>query len=45
MTGPTSTAVRGNRLSITNAGLSAPHDARVERGTIDPTALHCGLAS
>ncbi|QJT06665.1 hypothetical protein G9272_05790 [Streptomyces asoensis] len=39
---PTSTAVRGNRLYITNAGLIEPHDAKVQRGTIDPAALNCG---
>ncbi|MER5666527.1 SMP-30/gluconolactonase/LRE family protein [Streptomyces mirabilis] len=42
---PTSTAVRGNRLYITNAGLAAPHNAKVQRGTIDPAALNCGPAS
>ncbi|MCX5356264.1 hypothetical protein OG901_53420 [Streptomyces mirabilis] len=42
---PTSTAVRGNRLYITNAGLAEPHDAKVQRGTIDPAALNCGRTS
>lgn len=42
---PTSTAVRGNRLYITNAGLNEPHDAKVQRGTIDPAALNCGPTS
>ncbi|MFF3851295.1 SMP-30/gluconolactonase/LRE family protein [Streptomyces sp. NPDC002328] len=42
---PTSTAIRGNRLYITNAGLAEPHDAKVQRGTIDPAALNCGRTS
>lgn len=42
---PTSTAVLGNRLYITNAGITEPHDAKVQRGTIDPAALNCGPAS
>ncbi|MCX4703252.1 SMP-30/gluconolactonase/LRE family protein [Streptomyces sp. NBC_01352] len=42
---PTSTAVRGNRLYVTNAGLAEPHDAKVQRGTIDPAALNCGRTS
>ncbi|MBE8523968.1 hypothetical protein ILP97_41930 [Amycolatopsis sp. H6(2020)] len=32
---PTSTAVSGNRLYITNAGLNAPHDAKLQRATIN----------
>ncbi|MFD3308669.1 hypothetical protein [Streptomyces sp. NPDC058694] len=42
---PTSTAVRGNRLYITNAGLTAPHDAKVQRGAINPAALNGGPTS
>ncbi|GAB3004166.1 hypothetical protein GCM10023080_082340 [Streptomyces pseudoechinosporeus] len=42
---PTSTAVRGNRLYVTNAGLTEPHEAKVQRGRIDPAALNCGRTS
>ncbi|WP_327725405.1 hypothetical protein [Streptomyces europaeiscabiei] len=42
---PTSTAIRGNRLYVTNAGLTEPHDAKVQRGTIDPASLNCGRTS
>ncbi|MFD7055165.1 SMP-30/gluconolactonase/LRE family protein [Streptomyces mirabilis] len=42
---PTSTAIRGNRLYVTDAGLNEPHDAKVQRGTIDPTTLNCGRTS
>jgi sugar lactone lactonase YvrE len=42
---PTSVAVRGNRLYITNAGFAEPHDAKVQRGTINPAVLNCGPAS
>ncbi|GKQ41940.1 hypothetical protein [Streptomyces sp. A012304] len=30
------------RLYITDAGFAEPHDAKVQRGTINPAALHCG---
>ncbi|MFD6280344.1 SMP-30/gluconolactonase/LRE family protein [Streptomyces sp. NPDC060209] len=36
---PTSTAVRGRRLYITNAGLNEPHDAKLQSATINRTAL------
>ncbi|WEH13030.1 hypothetical protein [Streptomyces sp. VNUA24] len=39
---PTSVAVRGNRIYVTNAGFPVPHDAKVQRGTVDPAALNCG---
>lgn len=32
---PTSTAVSRNRLYVTNAGLTAPHDAKLQRATIN----------
>ncbi|WP_316765989.1 SMP-30/gluconolactonase/LRE family protein [Streptomyces sasae] len=37
---PTSVAVRGNRLYITDAGFAEPHDAKVQRGTINPAVLN-----
>ncbi|MFI9168962.1 SMP-30/gluconolactonase/LRE family protein [Streptomyces lincolnensis] len=36
---PTTTAVRGNRLFIAHAGFNAPHDAKLQRGTINLGAL------
>ncbi|MEU1319444.1 SMP-30/gluconolactonase/LRE family protein [Streptomyces tibetensis] len=36
---PTSAAVKGNRLYITNAGLNAPHDSHLQRGTVNPSQL------
>ncbi|MFF8022111.1 SMP-30/gluconolactonase/LRE family protein [Streptomyces sp. NPDC007896] len=42
---PTSIAVRGNRLYITDAGFAEPHDAKVQRGTVNPAVLNCGPAS
>ncbi|WP_328544856.1 hypothetical protein [Streptomyces europaeiscabiei] len=36
---PTTTAVRGNQLYIANAGFNAPHDAKLQRGTINLHAL------
>ncbi|WP_328745976.1 SMP-30/gluconolactonase/LRE family protein [Streptomyces sp. NBC_00285] len=36
---PTTTAVRGNQLYIANAGLNAPHDAKLQRGTINLDTL------
>jgi len=42
---PTSVAVRGNRLYITNAGFAEPHDAKVQRARINPAVLNCGPAS
>ncbi|WP_328834960.1 hypothetical protein [Streptomyces europaeiscabiei] len=36
---PTTTAVRGNQLYIANAGFNAPHDAKLQRGTINLDAL------
>ncbi|MBE4739586.1 SMP-30/gluconolactonase/LRE family protein [Streptomyces caniscabiei] len=36
---PTSTAVSGNRLYVTNAGLTAPHDPKLQRGTINLAQL------
>ncbi|MEV0638425.1 hypothetical protein AB0I77_26480 [Streptomyces sp. NPDC050619] len=37
---PTSTAVRGNRLYVTNAGFAEPHGAKVQSGTIDPAGVN-----
>ncbi|MET9458850.1 hypothetical protein ABZY05_27830 [Streptomyces canus] len=42
---PTSVAVRGNRLYITDAGFAEPHEAKVQRGTINLAGLNCGPAS
>ncbi|WP_308286583.1 SMP-30/gluconolactonase/LRE family protein [Streptomyces griseorubiginosus] len=42
---PTSVAVRGDRLYITNAGFAEPHHAKVQRGTINPAVLNCGPVS
>ncbi|KUN29321.1 hypothetical protein AQJ23_00600 [Streptomyces antibioticus] len=42
---PTSIAVHGSRFFITNAGFAEPHDAKVQRGTINPAVLNCGPAS
>ncbi|MFD7283488.1 SMP-30/gluconolactonase/LRE family protein [Streptomyces sp. NPDC059862] len=36
---PTATAVRGKRLYITHAGLTKPHDAKLQRGNINLRAL------
>jgi sugar lactone lactonase YvrE len=36
---PTDTAVRGTRIYITNAGIAAPHDAKLLRGKINLAAL------
>ncbi|MCX5097691.1 SMP-30/gluconolactonase/LRE family protein [Streptomyces sp. NBC_00365] len=36
---PTTTAVRGNQLFIANAGFNAPHDAKLQSGTINLHAL------
>ncbi|WSQ09379.1 hypothetical protein OG604_17280 [Streptomyces sp. NBC_01231] len=36
---PTTTAVRGNQLVIANAGFNTPHDAKLQRGTINRDAL------
>ncbi|MFI1727425.1 hypothetical protein [Streptomyces sp. NPDC020489] len=36
---PTTTSVRGDQLYIANAGLNAPHDAKLQRGTINLDAL------
>ncbi|MGW0585796.1 hypothetical protein ACWD25_60345, partial [Streptomyces sp. NPDC002920] len=36
---PTSTAVHGKQLYITNGGLNEPHDAKLQRGTINLGAL------
>ncbi|MFE9031424.1 hypothetical protein ACFYOA_35080 [Streptomyces iakyrus] len=36
---PTTTAAHGSQLYIANAGLTAPHDAKLQRGSIDPDAL------
>ncbi|MEU1804750.1 hypothetical protein [Streptomyces sp. NPDC019937] len=36
---PTTTAVHGNQLYIANAGLNAPHDAKLQRATISLGAL------
>ncbi|MFE9446236.1 SMP-30/gluconolactonase/LRE family protein [Streptomyces sp. NPDC006602] len=35
----TTTAVRGNQLYIANAGFNAPHDQKLQRGTINLNAL------
>lgn len=45
LSSPTSVAIRGNRIYITNAGFAEPHDAKVQRGTINPAALNRGRAS
>ncbi|GAB2889466.1 hypothetical protein GCM10027074_67270 [Streptomyces deserti] len=37
---PTTTAVRGNQLYIANAGFNAPHDAKLQRATINLDPLH-----
>ncbi|MFE1839703.1 SMP-30/gluconolactonase/LRE family protein [Streptomyces sviceus] len=42
---PTSVAVRGNRLYITDAGFAEPHDAKVQLGTINSAVLNRGPAS
>ena len=42
---PTSIALRGDRIYITDAGFAEPHDAKVQRGTINPAALNCGPAA
>ncbi|MDU8990944.1 MULTISPECIES: NHL repeat-containing protein [Streptomyces] len=39
LTSPTATAVRGNRLYITDAGLNKPHAAKLQTGHIDLSAL------
>ncbi|MFG2731865.1 hypothetical protein [Streptomyces canus] len=36
---PTTTAVGGNQLFIANAGFNAPHDAKLQSGTINLAAL------
>ncbi|MFH0176516.1 hypothetical protein ACIA6D_30010 [Streptomyces cacaoi] len=36
---PSSTAVRGKQLYITDGGLNEPHDAKLQRGTINLGAL------
>ncbi|MFJ8596927.1 hypothetical protein [Streptomyces sp. NPDC093598] len=36
---PTATAVSGKRLYITNAGLTKPYDAKLQRATINLRAL------
>jgi len=36
---PTDTAVRGTRIFITDSGNTAPHDAKLQSGTIDIAAL------
>jgi hypothetical protein len=36
---PSATAVRGNRLYITNGGVPEPHDAKLQTGKINVTAL------
>jgi hypothetical protein len=36
---PTTTAVRGNRLYIADAGFATPHDAKLQRATITADAL------
>ena len=36
---PSATAVRGNRLYITNGGVPEPHDATVQTGRINVPAL------
>ncbi|WP_251828997.1 SMP-30/gluconolactonase/LRE family protein [Streptomyces sp. ATCC 21386] len=41
---PTSVAVRGNRLYITDAGFVEPHDSKLQRGTINPRLLNYGKA-
>lgn len=39
LTSPTSTAVRGNRLYITDAGFAAPNIAKLQQGQINLSAL------
>jgi hypothetical protein len=41
---PTSVAVRGNRLYITDAGFVEPHDSKLQRGTINPRVPDYGKA-
>lgn len=39
---PSDTAVRGDRIYISNGGDTAPHDAKLQTGTIDLAALFVG---
>lgn len=39
LTSPSATAVRGNRLYITNGGVPEPHDAKLQTGRINVAAL------
>jgi sugar lactone lactonase YvrE len=41
---PSATAVRGNRLYITDGGVPEPHDAKLQTGKINITALLAGAA-
>ncbi|MCF4123151.1 hypothetical protein L1785_19445 [Antribacter sp. KLBMP9083] len=41
---PSATAVRGNRLYITNGGVPEPHDATLQAGKINVTALLANTA-
>ena len=41
---PSATAVRGNRLYITNGGVPEPHDAKVQTGRINVPALLANVA-
>lgn len=41
---PSATAVRGNRLYITNGGVPEPHDPKLQTGRIDLFALLAGAA-
>jgi DNA-binding beta-propeller fold protein YncE len=41
---PSATAVRGNRLYITNGGVPEPHDATLQTGRINVAALLAGAA-
>jgi sugar lactone lactonase YvrE len=44
LTSPSATAVRGDRLYITDGGVSEPHDAKVQTGTINIAALLANAA-
>jgi hypothetical protein len=41
---PSATAVRGDRLYITDGGVAEPHDATLQIGRINVAALFVGAA-
>ena len=41
---PSATAVRGDRLYITDGGVAEPHDAKLQTGRINVAALFVGAA-